>query len=92
MSLEMTYCTNFFLLQVLNLFLALLLNAFASDTLRDMKESDDENKLKIAFARIYDLCCCCFSKKSSANAISPDEDDEEIEEIGDSGMIIHIVF
>lgn len=77
-------------LQVLNLFLALLLNAFASDTLRDMKEGEEENKLKIAFNRIYDLCCCCFAKKSSANAVSPNEgEDNEIEEIQNSGIIIN---
>ncbi|XP_060572053.1 sodium channel protein 1 brain-like isoform X2 [Ruditapes philippinarum] len=64
---------------VLNLFLALLLNAFASDTLRDAKESEEDTKLKIAFKRLFDLCCCCFKKKNSdVNSVTPDRDDEDL--------------
>ncbi|XP_052794035.1 sodium channel protein 1 brain-like isoform X3 [Mya arenaria] len=71
---------------VLNLFLALLLNAFASDTLREAKESSDENdKLKLAFSRLYNLFCCCLKKKNGANAVSPDtdEDGNEVVQIKD---------
>ncbi|XP_053406003.1 sodium channel protein 1 brain-like isoform X3 [Mercenaria mercenaria] len=64
---------------VLNLFLALLLNAFASDTLRDAKESQEDTKLKIAFKRLYDLFCCCLKKKNSdVNSVTPDREDEEL--------------
>lgn len=67
-------------LQVLNLFLALLLNAFASDTLREAKESQEDTKLKIAFKRLFDLCCCCFKKKknSDVNSITPTPEDGEL--------------
>ncbi|KAL8611742.1 hypothetical protein ACOMHN_065367 [Nucella lapillus] len=55
---------------VLNLFLALLINAFATDTIDKHKESVKEaNKLGQAFQRIKDLCCCCcsFGKKNTIN-------------------------
>ncbi|KAK3600469.1 hypothetical protein CHS0354_013028 [Potamilus streckersoni] len=63
---------------ILNLFLALLLNAFESDTLRKAKEdNNDDNKLKLAFYRIRDLCCCCclccFRGKNRANSVVPDD-------------------
>ena len=47
--------------QVLNLFLALLLNAFASDTLDQKKdEAGDESKLVLAFDKLKRwFCCCC---------------------------------
>jgi hypothetical protein len=48
---------------VLNLFLALLINAFASDNLKSAGEKEEENKMKMAFLRIKELCCCCLSKK-----------------------------
>jgi hypothetical protein len=34
---------------VLNLFLALLINAFASDNLKSAGEKEEENKMKMAF-------------------------------------------
>ncbi|KAL4228300.1 hypothetical protein ACF0H5_013731 [Mactra antiquata] len=64
---------------VLNLFLALLLNAFASDTLREAKESQEDTKLKIAFKRLFDLCCCCFKrKKKDVNSVTPTPEDGEL--------------
>lgn len=88
-----TKTSLFYILQVLNLFLALLLNAFASDTLRDAKESQEDTKLKIAFKRLFDLCCCCFKKKTSdVNSITPDREDEElgsVEEITEKTSIFH---
>ncbi|KAH3837491.1 hypothetical protein DPMN_110882 [Dreissena polymorpha] len=68
---------------VLNLFLALLLSAFATDSIKGSDdEGDDENsKLKIAIQRIIHLFCCCFKKKSKAvNSVSPDiEEPDETE-------------
>ena len=64
---------------MLNLFLALLLNAFASDSLRKAKEDSEDNKLKLAFRRIYDLCCCCLKKKNATvNSVVPNEEGEEV--------------
>ncbi|XP_035829755.1 sodium channel protein 1 brain [Aplysia californica] len=45
---------------VLNLFLALLLNAFASDSLDKQRESSVErSKFLQGFDRLRQLCCCC---------------------------------
>ncbi|XP_076443937.1 sodium channel protein 1 brain-like [Babylonia areolata] len=55
---------------VLNLFLALLINAFATDTIDKHKESAKEaNKLGHAFQRLKEIfCCCCpFVKKNTIN-------------------------
>ncbi|XP_069138424.1 sodium channel protein 1 brain-like isoform X2 [Argopecten irradians] len=60
---------------VLNLFLALLLNAFASDTL-DQEPSDEDNRLKLAFTRIRELCCCCIKPKRSAS-VGPNDKEED---------------
>ncbi|ESO94539.1 hypothetical protein LOTGIDRAFT_118343 [Lottia gigantea] len=62
---------------VLNLFLALLLNAFATDSLNKHKESnkDDTSRFKLAFHRIKHLCCCCLPGNS--NVVKPDERGEE---------------
>ncbi|KAH9489938.1 hypothetical protein Btru_038304 [Bulinus truncatus] len=47
---------------VLNLFLALLLNAFASDSLDKHRDSSTErSKLMEGFERLKQLLCCCFS-------------------------------
>nr|UIX25865.1 voltage-gated sodium channel alpha subunit [Lymnaea stagnalis] len=47
---------------VLNLFLALLLNAFASDSLDKHRESSTErSKLMEGFDRLQQLFCCCFT-------------------------------
>ncbi|KAI8789145.1 sodium channel protein 1 brain-like isoform X1 [Biomphalaria glabrata] len=47
---------------VLNLFLALLLNAFASDSLDKHRDSSTErSKLMEGFERLRQLLCCCFS-------------------------------
>ncbi|XP_048254003.1 sodium channel protein 1 brain-like isoform X4 [Haliotis rufescens] len=55
---------------VLNLFLALLLNAFATDSIRKHKETNqEESRLKLAWERIRGLCCCCLGK--NINAIEP---------------------
>ena len=83
--------------QVLNLFLALLLNAFASDSLRKAKEDSEDNKLKLAFKRLYDLCCgCCPCFKKPVNAVDPNDGGEIVllEEMdGKNGMknLIHFV-
>lgn len=61
---------------MLNLFLALLINAFASDNLKSAKDNDEDNKMILAFRRIKELFCCCLSKKSS---VKPDELDEGME-------------
>ena len=55
---------------MLNLFLALLINAFATDTIHKHKESAKEaNKLGQAFQRLKEVfCCCCpFVKKNTIN-------------------------
>ncbi len=57
---------------MLNLFLALLLNAFATDSIRKHKETNQEEpRLKLAWERIKGLCCCCFVK--NINAIEPNK-------------------
>ncbi|KAK7492680.1 hypothetical protein BaRGS_00016159, partial [Batillaria attramentaria] len=58
---------------VLNLFLALLLNAFASGTIDKHKEENEASKIKLAIERIKHLCCCCipFAKK---NTVKPTKD------------------
>jgi hypothetical protein len=56
--------------QVLNLFLALLINAFGSDQLDKHKESAKEsNRIGLAIKRLKHLfCCCCpFVKKNTIN-------------------------
>ncbi|KAL8589095.1 hypothetical protein ACOMHN_017258 [Nucella lapillus] len=61
---------------VLNLFLALLINAFATDTLDKHKESAKEaDKIGQALQRLkHVFCCCCpFVKK---NAINPKADED----------------
>ncbi|XP_021360506.1 sodium channel protein 1 brain-like isoform X2 [Mizuhopecten yessoensis] len=60
---------------VLNLFLALLLNAFASDTL-DQEPNDEDNRLKLAITRIKNLCCCCLKPKRSAS-VGPNDKEED---------------
>jgi hypothetical protein len=60
---------------VLNLFLALLINAFASDNLKSAGEKEEENKMKMAFLRIKELCCCCLSKKG--RSVGPNEEGAE---------------
>ncbi|XP_041373843.1 sodium channel protein 1 brain-like [Gigantopelta aegis] len=52
---------------VLNLFLALLLNAFATDTLGKNKDTKEANKFFIAWQRIKNLCCC----KTVQNTVKP---------------------
>ncbi|PVD19442.1 hypothetical protein C0Q70_19931 [Pomacea canaliculata] len=73
---------------VLNLFLALLLNAFATDSIKKHTESNQElSKIKLAFEKIKKLCCCC-RKRINKNAVNPDnkqsskgsDDREESEE------------
>ncbi|XP_060073623.1 sodium channel protein 1 brain-like [Ylistrum balloti] len=61
---------------VLNLFLALLLNAFASDTL-DQEPNDEDNRLKLAIAKIRKMCCCCLKPKRSASVGPNDKEDGE---------------
>ena len=52
-------------MQVLNLFLALLLNAFASDSLDKQKDSSMErSKLLQGFDRLRQIFCCCCPKLS----------------------------
>lgn len=71
----------FSLWQVLNLFLALLLNAFGSESLKGGDTDAEDDKLALAFAKIKNLCCCCcskFRKKTARTAsVGPDEMDEE---------------
>ena len=70
-------CTS---LQVLNLFLALLLNAFGSESLKGGNTDEEEDKLALAFVRIKNLCCCCcsrFKKTPRTASVGPDEMDEE---------------
>lgn len=83
---------------MLNLFLALLLNAFASDTLRGGgKEEDDENnKLVLAFKRLKEMFCCCLNRKKrgAANTVSPDIDETgnevvAIQELKDGGKQVN---
>ncbi|XP_065944600.1 sodium channel protein 1 brain isoform X9 [Magallana gigas] len=66
---------------VLNLFLALLLNAFGSESLKGGDTDAEDDKLALAFAKIRNLCCCCcskFRKKTARTAsVGPDEMDEE---------------
>ncbi|XP_076465332.1 sodium channel protein 1 brain-like [Babylonia areolata] len=75
---------------VLNLFLALLINAFATDTLDKHKESAKEaDKMGQAFQRLKQvLCCCCpFAKKTNAvipaTAAAPGEEAESGEVKGE---------
>ncbi|XP_025077550.1 sodium channel protein 1 brain-like isoform X2 [Pomacea canaliculata] len=59
---------------VLNLFLALLLNAFATDSIKKHTESNQElSKIKLAFEKIKKLCCCCC-KRINKNAVNPDNE------------------
>lgn len=53
--------------QILNLFLALLLNSFASDSL---KKEEEESRLGMAFAKLKRaffavccFCCCCLPRR-----------------------------
>lgn len=70
-----------FLWQVLNLFLALLLNAFGSESLKGGDTDAEDDKLALAFTKIKNMCCCCcskFRKKTARTAsVGPDEMDEE---------------
>ena len=55
---------------MLNLFLALLINAFATDTIDKHKdEIADSNRLGQAVERLKNIfCCCCpFVKKNTVN-------------------------
>ncbi|XP_046574320.1 sodium channel protein 1 brain-like [Haliotis rubra] len=64
---------------VLNLFLALLLNAFATDSIRKHKETNqEESRLKLAWQRIKGLCCCCLGK--NINSIEPKKNGKASEE------------
>ncbi|KAJ8304693.1 hypothetical protein KUTeg_018276 [Tegillarca granosa] len=63
---------------VLNLFLALLLNAFAGDNLEKSKPTEnEENKLLLAFVRLKNIFCCCCKRKKKQTSVEPDEIDEE---------------
>ncbi|VDI64608.1 Hypothetical predicted protein [Mytilus galloprovincialis] len=59
---------------VLNLFLALLINAFASDNLKANSDKEEDNKMLAAVRRIKELCCCCLSKKVAPNESAIEED------------------
>ncbi|XP_071167182.1 sodium channel protein 1 brain-like isoform X15 [Mytilus edulis] len=59
---------------VLNLFLALLINAFASDNLKANSDKEEDNKMLAAVRRIKELCCCCLSKKVAPNEAAIEED------------------
>ena len=71
--------------QVLSLFLALLLNSFATDSLEDQKENAEDTKLIVALKRLGDLLCCCIKKKDpQVNSVNPDEEvvpNDSMEEI-----------
>ena len=55
---------------MLNLFLALLINAFASDTIDKHKHSvKDANRLAIAFKRLWLVLCSCAL--SDTNTVKP---------------------
>ncbi|XP_063432636.1 sodium channel protein 1 brain-like isoform X1 [Mytilus trossulus] len=58
---------------VLNLFLALLINAFASDNLKANSDKEEDNKMLAAVRRIKELCCCCLSKKVAPNEAAIEE-------------------
>ncbi|VDI64609.1 Hypothetical predicted protein [Mytilus galloprovincialis] len=58
---------------VLNLFLALLINAFASDNLKANSDKEEDNKMLAAVRRIKELCCCCLSKKVAPNESAIEE-------------------
>ncbi|XP_056021116.1 sodium channel protein 1 brain-like isoform X8 [Ostrea edulis] len=64
---------------VLNLFLALLLNAFGSESLKKSDNDDEDDKLSLAFVRLKEICCCCcnFKKTPRTSSVGPDELDEE---------------
>ena len=62
--------------QVLNLFLALLLNAFAGDNLDKQKEdTQDTKKLKLGIQKLRAIICCCFPKLSGK--VEPTKDENE---------------
>lgn len=76
------------LFQVLNLFLALLINAFASDNLKANSDKEEDNKMLAAVRRIKELCCCCLSKKVAPNEAAIEEGMElssDIESINSNG-------
>ncbi|XP_062583302.1 sodium channel protein 1 brain-like isoform X2 [Saccostrea cucullata] len=65
---------------VLNLFLALLLNAFGSESLKGSDDNEEDDKLALAFGRIKQFCCCCcnrFKKTPRTASVGPDDLDEE---------------
>ncbi|GFR71119.1 sodium channel protein [Elysia marginata] len=71
---------------VLNLFLALLLNAFASDSLDKQRETSVErSKLMEGFERLYQLLCCCLPRNrgkvepSDANYNAASDDVENVD-------------
>ena len=78
---------------MLNLFLALLINAFGSDEIDKHKESASEsNRIGLAIERLKHMFCCCCpfiknkvkpskdSNDSPDSLISIPEDDKEKEE------------
>ncbi|CAG5115373.1 unnamed protein product, partial [Candidula unifasciata] len=70
---------------VLNLFLALLLNAFASDSIDKHRESGAEkSKLMDGLYRLKQLICCCFPCCSSNMSRLPDDPSSDTRE--DLGM------
>ncbi|XP_033633746.1 sodium channel protein 1 brain-like isoform X2 [Asterias rubens] len=76
-------------IMILNLFLALLINAFASDSLK--KKDEEENRIGLAIAKlkrfaIFIFCCCCKEfRRPSKIGVEGSKDDAMIEAKGENG-------